>query len=58
MMTLLNRRALWVVESLLAHGEGRVAVHAIDGGGRYIDCGIEARGGLITGIELAPDLPG
>ena len=28
-------------------------MHSIDGGGRYIDCGIEARGGLITGIELA-----
>jgi methenyltetrahydromethanopterin cyclohydrolase len=54
MMTSLNRRALWVVESLLAHcEERRVAVHSIDGGGRFIDCGIEARGGLITGIELA-----
>jgi methenyltetrahydromethanopterin cyclohydrolase len=50
----LNRRALWVVEALLAHSEERrVAVHPIEGGGRYIDCGIEARGGLITGIELA-----
>jgi methenyltetrahydromethanopterin cyclohydrolase len=54
MTTSLNRRALWVVESLLAHGEERrVAVHAIDGGGRYIDCGIQARGGLSTGIDLA-----
>jgi methenyltetrahydromethanopterin cyclohydrolase len=54
MMTSLNRRAHWVVESLLAHTEERrVAVHLIDGGGRYIDCGIEAHGGLITGIELA-----
>jgi methenyltetrahydromethanopterin cyclohydrolase len=50
----LNRRALWVVEALLAHNEERrVAVHPIEGGGRYIDCGIQARGGLITGIELA-----
>jgi methenyltetrahydromethanopterin cyclohydrolase len=50
----LNRRALSVVEALLAHGEERrVAVHSIEGGGRYIDCGIEARGGLIAGIELA-----
>ena len=50
----LNRRASWVVEALLAHGdERRVAVHAIEGGGRYIDCGIEARGGLIAGLELA-----
>ena len=50
----LNRRALWAVESILAHGEERrVTVQSIDGGGRYIDCGIEARGGLITGIEVA-----
>jgi methenyltetrahydromethanopterin cyclohydrolase len=50
----LNRRAMWVVEALLAHGEEcRVAVHSIEGGGRYIDCGINARGGLIAGIELA-----
>ena len=50
----LNRRALWVVEAMLAHAEERrVAVHAIEGGGRYIDCGIEAQGGLNAGIELA-----
>ena len=33
--------------------EYRVAVHPIEGGGRYVDCGIEARGGLLAGIELA-----
>jgi methenyltetrahydromethanopterin cyclohydrolase len=50
----LNRRALWVVEALLAHADlGRVAVHSIEGGGRYIDCGIETRGGTFAGIELA-----
>jgi methenyltetrahydromethanopterin cyclohydrolase len=50
----LNRRALWVVEALLAHAdERRVAVHSIEGGGRYIDCGIEARGGISAGVELA-----
>jgi methenyltetrahydromethanopterin cyclohydrolase len=50
----LNRRALWVVEALLAHAdERRVAVHSIEGGGRYIDCGIETRGGMFAGIELA-----
>jgi methenyltetrahydromethanopterin cyclohydrolase len=55
MMTMsLNRRALWVVEALLAHFvERRVTVHMIEGGGRYVDCGIEARGGLIAGLELA-----
>jgi len=50
----LNRRALWVVEALLAHAEERrVAVYPVDGGGRYVDCGIEARGGLLTGLDLA-----
>jgi methenyltetrahydromethanopterin cyclohydrolase len=50
----LNRRGLWVVEALLAHAdERRVAVHAAQGGGRYVDCGIEARGGLLAGLDLA-----
>ena len=49
-----NQRALCVVDSLLAHeAERRVAVHPVEGGGRYIDCGIKTRGGLITGTELA-----
>jgi methenyltetrahydromethanopterin cyclohydrolase len=51
---LLNRQALWVVEALVARAaERRVTVHPIEGGGRYIDCGIEARGGVLAGIELA-----
>ena len=33
--------------------ERRVAVHSIEGGGRYVDCGIDARGGLLAGLELA-----
>jgi methenyltetrahydromethanopterin cyclohydrolase len=50
----LNRRALWAVEALLAHADlRRIAVHSIEGGGRYIDCGIESRGGTFAGIELA-----
>ncbi|HKI20681.1 MAG TPA: methenyltetrahydromethanopterin cyclohydrolase [Isosphaeraceae bacterium] len=50
----LNRRALWVVEALLAHAEERrVAVHPVDGGGRYVDCGIDSRGGLLAGLDLA-----
>ena len=41
----LNRRAdRW---SRLLAAEERVAVHPIEGGGRFIDCGIEARGGLL-----------
>ena len=43
-----------MVEALLAHAdERRVAVHSIEGGGRYIDCGIEARGGTFAGVDLA-----
>ena len=50
----MNRRALWLVEAILAHAqERRVVLHLIEGGGRYIDCGIEARGGLLAGLELA-----
>ncbi|MGC8643263.1 MAG: methenyltetrahydromethanopterin cyclohydrolase, partial [Isosphaeraceae bacterium] len=50
----LNRRALWLVEAILAHAqERRVVIHLVEGGGRYIDCGIEARGGLLAGVELA-----
>ncbi|WP_250847097.1 methenyltetrahydromethanopterin cyclohydrolase [Aquisphaera insulae] len=49
-----NRRALWLVEAVLAHAqERRVVLHLIEGGGRYVDCGIEARGGLLAGLELA-----
>jgi methenyltetrahydromethanopterin cyclohydrolase len=54
MALFLNRRGLWVVEALLAHAElRRVEVHSIDGGGRYVDCGMRARGGLLAGVELA-----
>jgi methenyltetrahydromethanopterin cyclohydrolase len=50
----LNKRALWVVESLLAHAEERkVAAHPIERGGRFVDCGIEVRGGLAAGLDLA-----
>ncbi len=50
----LNRRALWIVEAMLAHAEERrISVHSVEGGGRYIDCGIESRGGLIAGLDLA-----
>src|SRR4051812_45117629 len=50
----LNGRALRVVESLLARAEERkVAAHPIERGGRFIDCGIEVRGGLRTGLDLA-----
>ncbi|WP_422925294.1 methenyltetrahydromethanopterin cyclohydrolase [Singulisphaera sp. PoT] len=50
----LNKRSLWVVEALLARAEERKVVeHPIERGGRFVDCGIEVRGGLATGIELA-----
>ncbi len=50
----LNAQAMLTAETLLSNAEEyRVAVHPIEGGGRYVDCGIEARGGLLAGIELA-----
>lgn len=50
----MNRRALWLVEAILAHAQERkVVLHLTEGGGRFIDCGIEARGGLLAGLELA-----
>ena len=55
----LNRRALWVVEAILAHlEERRVAVHAIDGGGRYIDCGIRGTRRLDHRDRAGSRLPG
>jgi methenyltetrahydromethanopterin cyclohydrolase len=50
----LNERAAELVEHMLSSPEQwRIAVHAIEDGGRYIDCGIETRGGLLTGVHLA-----
>lgn len=50
----LNARALEIVEALLASAEERRASACeIEGGGRFVDCGIEARGGLLAGIDLA-----
>ncbi len=50
----LNTRALLLVEALLARAEERrVAVENVEGGGRVVDCGIEARGGLLAGLDLA-----
>jgi len=50
----LNSRALEAVEALLARAEERrVAVHPVDGGGRYVDCGITSRGGILAGLALA-----
>jgi methenyltetrahydromethanopterin cyclohydrolase len=50
----LNANASLVAGALLSRGEEyRLAVHPIEGGGRYVDCGIETRGGLCLGLELA-----
>jgi methenyltetrahydromethanopterin cyclohydrolase len=46
--------ALRIVEALVSQAEERkVSVHAIDGGGRFVDCGIASRGGLLAGADLA-----
>lgn len=54
MITNLNGRALRVVEDLLERTEERrAAVHAVEGGGRVVDCGVHVRGGLAAGVDLA-----
>ena len=50
----LNARGMARAEVLLGLAEERKIVgHPIDGGGRFVDCGIEARGGLAAGLDLA-----
>src|SRR4051794_34714358 len=50
----LNSRALAVVEALLNRAEERrVVASEVEGGGRVVDCGIAARGGLLAGLDLA-----
>jgi methenyltetrahydromethanopterin cyclohydrolase len=50
----LNTRSLRIVEALAARAEERrVVVHTVEEGGRVIDCGVEARGGLFAGLDLA-----
>jgi methenyltetrahydromethanopterin cyclohydrolase len=50
----LNERAARLVEYLASNpANWRIAVHPVDEGSRLIDCGIEARGGLLMGVELA-----
>lgn len=50
----LNRRALAIVESLLSRAvEARVAVSELEGGGRFVDCGINVKGSLAAGLDLA-----
>ncbi len=50
----LNARAMVVVETLLERAEERrVEVHEVKGGGRVVDCGVHATGGLGAGRTLA-----
>lgn len=50
----LNARSLKLAESLLDRAaERKVVAHPIEKGGRYVDCGINAVGGLKAGVELA-----
>ncbi|WZP00013.1 methenyltetrahydromethanopterin cyclohydrolase [Isosphaeraceae bacterium EP7] len=50
----LNARASTLVEAFLACAEERrVRAVPIEKGGRFIDCGIQAPGGLLAGLELA-----
>ena len=50
----LNDLARAEVEALLAHAtRSRVAVTPVPGGGRVVDCGVAAEGGLAAGLALA-----
>lgn len=50
----LNSRALQLVETFVASAAAlRIDVQAVAGGGRVIDCGVSAEGGLGAGLALA-----
>lgn len=50
----LNTRAHELAESLIQAGETlRIVTHELPTGGRVVDCGIEAEGGLGAGLALA-----
>ncbi|QDV37960.1 methenyltetrahydromethanopterin cyclohydrolase [Tautonia plasticadhaerens] len=50
----LNDRAARLVETLISRvEERRVRVVEVAGGGRVVDCGVESRGGVLAGLELA-----
>lgn len=50
----LNSRSLRLADALIDRAaDHRVAVHDLAGDGRVIDCGVQVRGGLAAGLELA-----
>ncbi len=50
----LNARAVQLADSFLASVPTlRIVVHDMPGGGRVVDCGVEAEGGLGAGLALA-----
>ena len=50
----LNARAAHLVDQLLESPDLlKVAAHSIAGGGRWIDCGLQAEGGLAAGLTIA-----
>jgi methenyltetrahydromethanopterin cyclohydrolase len=50
----LNARSLRLVEAWLVRSElARVAVHTVEGGGRWVDFGIDVPGGVDAGLRLA-----
>ena len=50
----LNARAAHLVDQLLESPDLlKVSAHSIAGGGRWIDCGLQAEGGLAAGLTLA-----
>jgi methenyltetrahydromethanopterin cyclohydrolase len=54
MLWTLNRRASFLAGAIVTASEDyRTIVHEVQGGGKYIDCGIACRGGLEVGPMLA-----
>ncbi|MBI3862542.1 MAG: methenyltetrahydromethanopterin cyclohydrolase [Planctomycetia bacterium] len=50
----LNSRAVQLAETLLPSAETlRITVHEVPGGGRVLDCGVSAEGGLGAGLAVA-----
>src|SRR5262245_2225357 len=50
----LNAKACELVSRIIERAnELRIQVHDVEGGGRVVDCGVEVRGGLHAGLELA-----
>ena len=50
----MNERAAGLVDALVADADGLgIEVRTLDSGARLVDCGAQARGGLLAGLGFA-----